>query len=412
MPSLAWARSFRWDIWRTPWLCSSGGATPASSSRSATSSLPWAAPPSSGSWRWPCSLWRVAAEGRRRDGARRRGLACAASRLAPRGHSPDRVRRGGRRVHGEVQARPDSVDALGHAGAAGGARAGRGARRRRAGHRRGAGEVRCGLAALPPARRGHGTGHHRHHHDRGHAGALRRRPPRAHRPLHGGRRRVPLRVPALERPDSLLRHPDGQDGRRVARVDTLRRGGDHGLLVARRAARRAPGAADLMRLSRVRSSRVWLVLLPAGLEEATRAAFVAGDGPRSERCLMVFFAALVRDLALDADRRLAGTKEAPAARVAAGQKFLEAIWRYYNLVDFAVGQYDPKAAVTVRLAFEEAEGYAQGGKTPGGGSAGPEARGVAARAVRAPDPEKMREPVQRIARTLSGLIEASITAWR
>ncbi len=152
--------------------------------------------------------------------------------------------------------------------------------------------------------------------------------------------------------------------------------------------------------------------LPAGLEEATRAAFVAGDGPRSERCLMVFFAALVRDLALDADRRLAGTKEAPAARVAAGQKFLEAIWRYYNLVDFAVGQYDPKAAVTVRLAFEEAEGYAQGGKTAGSGSAGPEARGVAARAVRAPDPEKMREPVQRIARTLSGLIEASITAWR
>ena len=68
--------------------------------------------------------------------------------------------------------------------------------------------------------------------------------------------------------------------------------------------------------------------------------------------------------------------------------------------------------MTVRLAFEEAEGYAQGGKTAGGGSAGPEARGVAARAVRAPDPEKMREPVQRIARTLSGLIEASITAWR
>jgi hypothetical protein len=32
--------------------------------------------------------------------------------------------------------------------------------------------------------------------------------------------------------------------------------------------------------------------------------------------------------------------------------------------------------------------------------------------VTAPDPEKMRAPVQRMARTLSGLIEASITAWR
>src|SRR5438309_379251 len=384
MPSLAWARSFRWDIWRTPWPYSSGGATPASSSRRSTSSLPWAAPSSSGSWRWPCSLWRVAAEERRRDGARRRGLACAASRRAPRGHSPHRVRRGGRRVHGEVQARPDSVGALGHAGAAGGARAGRGARRRRAGHRRGAGEVRCGLAALPPARRGHGTGHHRHHHDRGHAGALRRRPPRAHRPLHGGRRRVPLRVPALERPDSLLRHPDGQDGRRVARVDTLRRGGDRGLLVARRAARRAPGAADLMRLSRVRSSRVWLVLLaaalvalagepaaahhvgayvprdneisanfkqikfslqaqkfdvarrlfeegalrrelrkqatavPPGLEASIRAALVAGDARAAEAGLMVFFAALVRGLALEADRQLADAHTAPATRVASG----------------------------------------------------------------------------------------------
>ncbi len=278
--------------------------------------------------------------------------------------------------------------------------------------------------------------------------------------------------------DPLLRHPGGQDGRRVARVDTLRGGGDRGRLVARVAARRAPGAAGMMRLIRSRAPRVRFALLavafvatagepaaahhvgayvprdneisanfkqikfsiqarkfdialrlfetgavraemraqaarlPAGLEEATRGALGAGDGPRGERCLMVFFATLIRDLALDADRRLAGTKEAAAARVAAGQKFLEAIWRYYNLVDFAVTQYDPKAAVTVRLAFDEAEGYAQGGKAAGGGSVGPEARGVTARAVTAPDPERMREPLQRIARTLSGLIETSTTAWR
>ena len=132
--------------------------------------------------------------------------------------------------------------------------------------------------------------------------------------------------------------------------------------------------------------------LPAGLEEATRAALGAGDGLRAERCLMVFFAALSRDLALEADRRLAATKEPAAARVAAGQKFLEAIWRYYNLVDFAVTQYDPKAAVAVRLAFDEVEGYARGG-TSVVGSAGP---------------EKMREPLQRMARTLSGLIDRFI----
>ncbi len=149
--------------------------------------------------------------------------------------------------------------------------------------------------------------------------------------------------------------------------------------------------------------------LPTGLEEATRAALGAGDGRQAERCLMVFFAALSRDLALEADRRLASTKEAAAARVAAGQKFLEAIWRYYNLIDFAVTQYDPKAAVAVRLAFDEAEGYARGG-TSAGGKPWPKSGPVTGRAVEAPDPEKMREPLQRMARTLSGLIDTSITA--
>jgi len=44
--------------------------------------------------------------------------------------------------------------------------------------------------------------------------------------------------------------------------------------------------------------------LPAGLEERTRAALAAGDGSRAERGLMIFFAGLVRDLAVEADRRL------------------------------------------------------------------------------------------------------------
>ena len=149
--------------------------------------------------------------------------------------------------------------------------------------------------------------------------------------------------------------------------------------------------------------------LPDGLEEAIRAALGARDGLRAERYLMVFFAALSRDLALEADRRLAATKEAAAARVAAGQKFLEAIWRYYNLVDFAVGQYDPKAAVAVRLAFDEAEGYARGGASAGG-TAGSKPGPATGRAAQAPDPEKMREPLQRMVRTLSGLIDRSMTA--
>jgi hypothetical protein len=131
--------------------------------------------------------------------------------------------------------------------------------------------------------------------------------------------------------------------------------------------------------------------LPPGLDASIRSALKAGDGSGVETGLMVFFAALVRDLALEADRRLADARTAPAVRVAGGSKFLEAIWRYYNLVDFAVSQRDPKAATAVRLAFEEAEGHA---KAP------------------TPAPERMRPSLTRIARVLAGVIEASSTTRR
>jgi len=106
-----------------------------------------------------------------------------------------------------------------------------------------------------------------------------------------------------------------------------------------------------------RELRKQATTVPAGLEASIRAALAAGDARAAEAGLMVFFAALVRGLALEADRQLADAHTAPATRVASGGKILEAIWRYYNLVDFAVSQRDPKAATAVRLAFEEAESY-------------------------------------------------------
>ena len=143
--------------------------------------------------------------------------------------------------------------------------------------------------------------------------------------------------------------------------------------------------------------RAHAATLPAGLEDGTRAALKAGDGPEVERRLMIFFAALARDLALEADRRLAATGGKPESRAAIAKKFLEAIWRYYNLVDFAVTQYDSKAGVAIRLALDEAEGYAK--TAPG-------------RPATAPDPAKMREPLRRIAQALSGLIATSSTSTR
>jgi len=131
--------------------------------------------------------------------------------------------------------------------------------------------------------------------------------------------------------------------------------------------------------------------LPPGLEASIRGALDARDARTAEAGLMVFFAALVRSLALEADRQLGDASVPAGARVAGGGKMLEAIWRYYNLVDFAVSQRDPKAATAVRLAFEEAEGYV---KAP------------------APSPERMRPPLVQIARVLAGVIEASSPSAR
>lgn len=137
--------------------------------------------------------------------------------------------------------------------------------------------------------------------------------------------------------------------------------------------------------------RAHAAALPADLEEGTRAALAAGDGREVERRLMVFFAALSRDLALEADRQLARPGAAADAQIATGRKFLEAIWRYYNLVDFAVATRDNKASVAVRLAFDEADASVK----PAAGGAAPA------------NPENLRKPLQRIAQVLSSLIESS-----
>jgi len=129
--------------------------------------------------------------------------------------------------------------------------------------------------------------------------------------------------------------------------------------------------------------------LPAELETRTRAALVARDAAEAERGLMLFFVALARDLALEADRRLA----AGAAPAAVGPRFLEAIWRYYNLVDFAVGQRDARASVAMRLAYDDAETLTRP-------------------AAAAPDPARLRASFGRIAQILAGLIDTTTTPRR
>ena len=127
--------------------------------------------------------------------------------------------------------------------------------------------------------------------------------------------------------------------------------------------------------------------LPAGLESGTRAALQSNDALEVERRLMIFFAALARELALEADRQLADGKLSREARATTGRRFLEAMWGYYNLVDFAVSSRDNKSSTALRLAFDEAEGYVK--------------------TTSASEADKLREPLRRIAQLLSTLIDTS-----
>ena len=147
-----------------------------------------------------------------------------------------------------------------------------------------------------------------------------------------------------------------------------------------------------------REMRARSAALPPGLDAATRQGIESGDVAAAERQLVVLFLALARDLAREAERHVVDPALATEARVAAGQRFLEAIWRYYNLVDFAVSQRDSRASVAMRLAFDEAEGYVKGAPA----AAGPvPARGGAT------DPARLVEPLRRIARILSDLIDGA-----
>jgi hypothetical protein len=151
-----------------------------------------------------------------------------------------------------------------------------------------------------------------------------------------------------------------------------------------------------------REMREQAAALPPGLEGATRAGLTAGDAPEVERALTVFLAALARNLAGDAQRTVSAPGVGAEARAAAGRLFLEAIWRYYNLIDYAVSRRAPKISVAVRLAFDDAEALAKRPAAPvAAGSRGPAAPAAP------PDPARLREPLHRIAQALGDLIEDS-----
>ena len=151
--------------------------------------------------------------------------------------------------------------------------------------------------------------------------------------------------------------------------------------------------------------------LPAGLDASARAALRAGDAPRAEAALAVVFAALVRDLAGEARTKVMDAGAPADARRVTAARFLEAIWRYWSLIDFVVSQRDPKAAVAVRLAFDEAETLARGTSAPVAANpcAGP--RPPAPRSPAA-DPGALAAPLARMTETLTGVVQTLALATR
>jgi len=126
--------------------------------------------------------------------------------------------------------------------------------------------------------------------------------------------------------------------------------------------------------------------LPAGLEDGLRASLGARDLPGVELRLSIFLTFLTGERVREAVARVRDPGLPPERRREDARKILNAAWRYYNLADFVVSQQNPKAAVALRMAFEDAQTYLGGMMADpmwaaGSGSGGPGGSNVAAPAA-------------------------------
>ena len=99
---------------------------------------------------------------------------------------------------------------------------------------------------------------------------------------------------------------------------------------------------------------------PPDVSSEVRAAIARRDAPGTELALARFFLVIVRGLVSEAVSRVQDAALTERVKADQALKLLAAGWRYYNLADYAIYQRDVKAALGVRLAFEDAE-FALGG---------------------------------------------------
>lgn len=100
--------------------------------------------------------------------------------------------------------------------------------------------------------------------------------------------------------------------------------------------------------------------LPPGLEDGLRAALKAKNLPGVELRLAVFLAFMTRERIRGASVKLQDRGLELEQRMEQTRKLLNAAWRYYNLGDFVISRQDPKASVTLRTAFEDAQTFLGG----------------------------------------------------
>lgn len=134
--------------------------------------------------------------------------------------------------------------------------------------------------------------------------------------------------------------------------------------------------------------------LPRGLEDRLRGALRRQDLPGTELRLAIFLAFLTRERLFDAAARIHRPDLTPERRQEHARKLINAAWRYYNLVDFAISAYDARMAVDVRMGFEDAQTYL------GGMMIDPMWAGAAAAKPSAPDEGKAAAVIDGMVRVL------------
>jgi hypothetical protein len=120
-------------------------------------------------------------------------------------------------------------------------------------------------------------------------------------------------------------------------------------------------------------------------------ALAAGSIPDADRTIVRFFCFISREKVQEALDRLARPDLSARQKEDQGLKLLAAAWRYYNLVDFRVGNLAPPVSTAAKVVFEEGEFYL----------------GASSKGRRAYDEAKAREALSKFRDLMTDFLDAT-----